>query len=408
MLQHILRPRFGALPLLLVLIAACGDGSGTEPQPDPIVITVTGVDEGATYTEPVTIGISTSRGTYEARLDGELFLDGQTVTEIGTHTLTISARDGADTASLTVGFELVFQGTSVLIVRVFDLGDNEAGGGGDAILLTDSAQGLQVHALVDVGPAGEDASNPGFVADRLTDLGVTALEALVLTHAHSDHYAGIPAVVGAVDIERFIHNDQRRSLGGYRSAVNAAESAAETVIVPTEQMSFFLSDEGGTELTVIPPLDLFLDQDTNDGMELNEGSVGIAARRGSFAMFLTGDGERLANARWRRDFASLTADLDVLKVGHHGANDAIFDAGSGGTSSWLDHTQPEILLISANGKSHPRKAALNEIMGLPQARAYCTNVHGTIEVRVRTGGETTVDVERNADSDCEPGDDAST
>jgi beta-lactamase superfamily II metal-dependent hydrolase len=390
------------LALGMVTAPAC-DGSPSEPTADPLAITVTGVEHGASYAAAVTIEIATNRGTYSARLDGEPFLSGQTVSGVGDHSLVVTARDQGDEVTARVDFELTSERSSTLIVRMFDLGDNDAGGGGDAILLTDSAQGIQLHALVDAGPAGVDGSNPGFVADRLRELGVGTLEALVLTHAHTDHFDGIPAVLGAVDVERFIYNGQVRSYAGYTQLISQAHGQAGEVIVPEAPLPIALS---GTGITFVPPLGTYLDDPNAGSSELNNGSVGAAVRRGAFSMFLTGDGEVEANARWRRDFGDLTGELDVLKVGHHGANDAIFDNGFSGSSSWLDHTAAEIMLISANGTTHPRHNALTKILDRSNTRTYCTNVHGDVELRVGPDGTLAVTVEKNAEFDCQAGSEA--
>ncbi|MGK7313551.1 MAG: ComEC/Rec2 family competence protein, partial [Candidatus Longimicrobiales bacterium M2_2A_002] len=384
---------------------ACGGDSPSEPTPDPLEITVTGVEDGQSYSSAVTIDISVNRGSFEARLDGDLFFSGRTVTGIGTHTLEITARDGADQASRVIDFELIFEGDSFLIVRMLDLGDNDSGGGGDAILVTDSAQGLQAHVLIDAGPAGVGGANPGFVADRLQQLGVSSLEAVILTHAHTDHFEGLPAVLTQIGVERFIYNGQVRSFSGYNTVLGLADSNADTVIVPESVLPIALTGEGGSTLQVIPPLTAYLG-DTDGSSELNNGSVGARLERGAFSAFFTGDGESEANDRWRRDYGALSGAVDMLKVGHHGANDAIFDTGTSGSSSWLDHTDPSIMLISANGTTHPRENALTKIMSWSNTRTYCTNVHGDIELRVDIDGNTSVTVEKNASADCEAGSDA--
>lgn len=411
MMKH--SPRGGSLvPGLLLavlsawLVAACGGDSPSEPTPDPITITITGVEDGATYEGPVTIGISTNRGTIQAELDGQMFLSGQTVTAIGAHTLTVTARDAGETASASVGFEIVFTGESWLIVRMIDLGANDAGGGGDAILLTDSVQGLQRHALVDAGPAGADGSQPGYVATRLQALGVETLEAVLLTHAHSDHFAGLPPVLNAFAVRRFFYNGQVRNYSDYSNLIAQATTRADSVIVPGAVREVLLGGEDGTRLTVIPPLAPHLDDPAAGSSELNNGSLGTGVAHGAFRMFMTGDGEVEANARWRTSYGALSGGVDVLKVGHHGANDAIFDNGFDGNSSWLDHTDPETMLISANGTSHPRQHALTKILARTNTRTYCTHVHGDIALRVSPAGGYTVTVEKNADADCVPGTDA--
>ncbi len=125
-------------------------------------------------------------------------------------------------------------------------------------------------------------------------------------------------------------------------------------------------------------------------------------------MFLAGDGEIRANERWRSQFQAQTGGVSILKHGHHGANDATFDNGFNGPSAWLAHTAPEVVVISANGSSHPRINALTHLSSIPALKTYCTNVHGDIEIRVAETGVFAVTVERNESSDCAPGSDAST
>jgi beta-lactamase superfamily II metal-dependent hydrolase len=125
-------------------------------------------------------------------------------------------------------------------------------------------------------------------------------------------------------------------------------------------------------------------------------------------MFFTGDGEVEANTRWRTGFAALTGTLTALKVGHHGANNAVFDDGFNGRSAWLAHTAPRLAVVSANGRSHPRGNALSALLGLPQTATYCTSVHGDIAIRVAESGQYAVTVQRNANLGCRPGTEAGT
>jgi beta-lactamase superfamily II metal-dependent hydrolase len=125
-------------------------------------------------------------------------------------------------------------------------------------------------------------------------------------------------------------------------------------------------------------------------------------------MFFTGDGEVEANVRWRTQFSALTRNIDVLKVGHHGANNGIFDNGFSGAATWLDHTNPSIAIITANGVSHPRINALNRLLGRTTMQTYCTNVHGDITLRVFSDSSIQVHVARNANADCVAGTEATT
>lgn len=389
-------------------LAACNDSPSQPPAPVAPVITVTGVAAGGTYEAPVTIGISVDRGSYSATLNGASFSGGGVVSQPGTYELVVTARNGTATSESKVAFTVRFTGARVLIVRLFDLGDNESGGGGDAILLTDSTAIGMRHALIDAGPQGMNAGNPGYVAQRLQALGVTRLDFVQLTHAHSDHYAGLSQVLNGFTVNWFVYNGQQRAnIGGYQTVLTAANARADSVFVPTAVTDLPFGYEAGM-IKVIPPLPTYLGNSNASGDELNEGSLGTSLRRGTFSMFFTGDGEVEANTRWRTTFSALTAGVTALKVGHHGANNAVFDNGFSGASAWLAHTAPRIAVISANGRSHPRINALNALLGRPTTETYCTSVHGDIAIRVLDSGQYNVSVQRNANLDCRPGTEATT
>jgi beta-lactamase superfamily II metal-dependent hydrolase len=389
-------------------LAACSGSPSGPPADVAPVITVTGVQAGGSYEGSVAVGISVDRGSYTATLNGASFAGGGTVSTPGDYVLDVQARNGTATASTRLSFTVRFTGSRVLIVRLFDLGDNESGGGGDAILLTDSSGSGMRHGLIDAGPQGVDASNPGYVLQRLQGLGVARLDFVELTHAHSDHYAGLSQVLNAIPTGWFVYNGQQRAnIGGYQTVLTAANARADTVVVPAAVTALPFGFTGGT-LQVLPPLPTYLGNSNASGDELNEGSLGTSLTRGTFRMFFTGDGEVEANTRWRTSFAALTGNLTALKVGHHGANNAVFDNGFNGASTWLQHTAPLVAVISANGRSHPRVNAINAILGRPTTETYCTSVHGDIAIRVGESGQYTVTVQRNATMDCRPGTEATT
>jgi competence protein ComEC len=389
-------------------LSACGGDPGTEPDRTP-TITVSGVGDGAVVSGPVTIEITVDVGTYSATLNGAEFFSGRTVSDPGSYTLVVTARNGSATASETVAFTIELSGSSRLIVRVFDLGPNEAGGGGDALLLTDSSGAGLRHALIDAGPAGVDGVDAGFVGRRLAALGVDTLEALVLTHAHSDHFGGMGNILQDVVVRRFFYNAQVRDFAAYNQIIALANQLADTVIVPDAVVEVVLGfGPGATQLRVLTPHPTFLGNASASSSQINDGSLGTEVAKGTFRLFLAGDGEVAANQRWRTAFGSATADLTALKVGHHGANDAVFDDGFSGPSAWLAHTAPEVALLSANGTTHPRQNAIAALLAVPGLETWCTSTHGNIEVRVGAAGQYVTTVEQNAAELCAPGTEATT
>ena len=391
-----------------VTLPSCAGNEGTEPVPTAPVIVIDGVSDGAELDGPVTITISVDVGTYSATLNGADFFSGSTVSGPGSYLLQVEASYAGKSSSASISFVIRFGTGGVLIIRMFDLGDNDSGGGGDAILLTDSTSAGQRHVMIDAGPAGAGASDAGFVEARLDALGVDSLEALVLSHAHTDHFDGMEDILRGAHVRNFYYNGQVRALARYENLIALAGVLAdERIVAEAALIDFSIGTAGGTTLQVLPPLATYLSDPGASSTEINEGSLGVALSRGSFRMFFTGDSEVEANQRWRTQFPTQTQSLTALKVGHHGANDAIFDNGSFGVSSWIDHADATMQLISANGASHPRIRALNLLLSRSLVATYCTHVHGDIEVRVDVEGAHTVAVERNAGMDCVPGDDAS-
>lgn len=401
--------RFGIATLIPLSLVACSDGGTAPPAGVAPRITVTGVSEGDSITDSVTIDIAVDRGSFQATLNGNQFFSGRVVRDPDNYLLHVDAQSGEATATLDLNFTITFAGQSILIIRFIDLGDNNSGGGGDAVLVTDSSSAGMRHALLDAGPGGASGSDPGLVARRLASLGVDTLQLLVLSHAHTDHFNGMPSVLAVTKVQQFFYNGQVRTFSGYTSFINQATAAADLVTVPSSVVESDLGfGSAPTRIAILSPLDDFLSNSSADGSQINEGSLAVEIRKGNFQMLFTGDGEVRANQRWRTQFPVRTGGLTILKVGHHGANDAVFDNGFNGSSSWLIHTSPDVAVVSANGRSHGRVNAINHLIGLTGVALYCTNVHGEIEVRVSESGQWVIQVEKNAGQPCVPGSEAIT
>lgn len=209
-----------------------------------------------------------------------------------------------------------------LRIEVLDVGQ------GDAILLQPA------HApavLVDGGPPGDD------LAGKLADAGVAGLGAAVITHDQSDHAGGIDELLGRFPIERLAF----ARLG--RRTLAAAEAAG----VDPEQISAGQELRSGQlRLQVLwPPRELL--GRSAQGQDPNQLALVMEARWHRFSMLLTADAEA----------ESVPIDpgpIDVLKVAHHGSDDA-------GLGSLLDRAQPELAVISVgegNPYGHPTPGTL--------------------------------------------------
>jgi competence protein ComEC len=231
-----------------------------------------------------------------------------------------------------------------LRVSVLDVGQ------GDAILLQ---PGRAPAILVDGGPAGEG------LAAMLRAAGVERLGAAVVTHDQSDHAGGIGELLGTMAIGRllFSHLD--------RSTLVEARGAG----VPTRRLfEGNVLRSGQLRLEVLwPPAAV------RGGGDPNRLALVLLARWRSFSMLLAADAEAESTPLE-------PGPIDVLKVAHHGSDDA-------GLGALLDRARPRLAVISVgmgNPFGHPTPATLATLAdrGVDALR---TDRDGTVVLEVDRG-----------------------
>jgi competence protein ComEC len=238
---------------------------------------------------------------------------------------------------------------SDLSVRVLDVGQ------GDSILL-DPPDGAPV--LVDTGPPGDG------VEDRLRDLGIRSLAAIVISHDQSDHAGDLGALLDALHVERVVYG---RADPRLRAAALAAGAEPYRLAEGGEL------DSGSLHLSALwPPRELL----GETGEDPNLLCLVLVAQWRHFSMLLTGDAEA----------ESVPMDpgpIDVLKVAHHGSADA-------GLDDLLARSVPKLAVISVgagNSYGHPTDAALAELRSrdVPTMR---TDRQGEIDIDANGSGWT--------------------
>lgn len=236
-----------------------------------------------------------------------------------------------------------------LRVSVLDVGQ------GDAILL--QPRGAPA-VLVDGGPFGDG------LAAKLREAGVRRFGAAVITHDQADHAGGILELLGATPIDRVLFGLLRRPT---LAEVHAAGVPARRLASGTEIRS------GRLRLSVLwPPAALLAEPSA--GEDPNHLAIVLLARWRGFSMLLTSDAEA----------ESTPLDpgpVDVLKVAHHGSDDA-------GLGALLDRTRPRLAVISvgeANPFGHPTPGTLATLAG-----------HGVPTLRTDEDGAIVLDVERDS------------
>jgi competence protein ComEC len=234
-----------------------------------------------------------------------------------------------------------------LRITVLDVGQ------GDSILLQ-PADGEPV--LVDGGPHGDE------LRDHLGRVGVSELAAAVVTHDQSDHVGGIEELLGVFPIRRLLY--ARRGPDFPRDA-RVAGVRASSIAEGSEV------DSGALRLVALWPPRAALDDP--GPADPNRLALVLLARWHRFSMLLTADAEA--------EVVPLDpGPVDVLKVAHHGSDDA-------GLAALLDRTAPSLAVISV-GADNP--------YGHPTADTLSTLAeHRVPTVRTDQAGDVTIDVARS-------------
>jgi competence protein ComEC len=227
-------------------------------------------------------------------------------------------------------------------------------GQGDAILL----QPARAPAvLVDGGPPGGD------LAAQLRSAGVERLGIAIVTHEQSDHAGGVEELLGRFPLARLAYARAGRRLRG------AADAAG---VVFLRIGAGDLLHSGRLRLEVLwPPRELLATPLTT--ADPNAQALVLLARWRDFSLLLQADAEAEA--------APLDpGPVDVLKVAHHGSEDA-------GLGALLERTAPRLALISVgedNPYGHPAPATL-ATLAEHGIRIRRTDRDGEVVLDVRPG-----------------------
>ena len=242
-------------------------------------------------------------------------------------------------------------GAGIASIEFLDVGQ------GDSILIR-SPEGKS--ALIDAGPSRN-------VVDLLRARGIARLDLVVVSHHHGDHYGGMAEVIRDFAPRVFLDADSPHVTARYLAVLKEVKDRGITAIRAGPNPRTI--ELGSVKLTVFP-------QAPVDPKEENNNSVGIRVDYGAFSALLTGDSEPKERRWWTRNTPGLCADVDVLKLAHHGSR-------NGTNSAWLGLTRPALAVASLGrdndfGHPHPEVVSLLESLGIPLKR---TDQSGTIAIR---------------------------
>lgn len=250
-------------------------------------------------------------------------------------------------------------------ITVLDVGQ------GDAILVEGGRGG---RLLVDGGP---DPERLLVVLDRHLPPWDRRIDAVILSHPHEDHVAGLALLLDRYRVGRVFEPGMRGPGPGYAAwaarlsrpgaPIRLGLATGDRLAVDDVAMRVLWPDRG--TVPAEPP-------DTGTG--INNVSIVLLGEVGGRRFLLTGDIEQgvdpVVLARGLRR-------VDVLKVAHHGSRTAT-------TQAFVDATRPAIAVASAgtgNPYGHPTKATLDRLRA-SGARVYRTDRDGSVTIGFDAAG----------------------
>jgi competence protein ComEC len=231
------------------------------------------------------------------------------------------------------GWSSILPAPRIMRVTFLDVGQ------GDAIVV-ETPGGRRL--VVDTGPRSETTSQGLLtVVPYLRSTGAQVIDALLLTHADSDHVGGAPDLLQTMEVRRLVVSGEGEESAAMREVLQTARRRGVEIVRIRRGQGLDFRD--GVIAQVIHPQSGHLAKEERD----NNASLVLRLRYMSTSLVLTGDAEEGAEQRMILSRQPLGAD--ILKIGHHGSRTST-------SPEFLRAVHPQAAVISCgrhNAFGHP-------------------------------------------------------
>ena len=244
------------------------------------------------------------------------------------------------------------QADETLRVTFFDVGK------ADAMLIT-TAQGE--HILIDAATNKEGKK----LAKRLEEMGITALDAMIITHYDKDHVGGADQILEALRVNAVIMPVYDKESKQHTQFIEALEKhpPKEIYELTTGQRGTFTLP-GGLALHVTAAHRAFYGSD-----EENDFSLAVRMAYGDTKFLFAGDAE---DERQKEIMAEGDTDCDVLKVPYHGRYEK-------SSPAFIASAAPQIAYIH-DDEDDPADETVIRLLEEAGAKVYCAREDGDVTV----------------------------
>lgn len=199
----------------------------------------------------------------------------------------------------------------------------------------------------------------------LKDNGIRTIDLMILTHYDADHAGGAVDIMKAVEVKRVILNKDRESSKTAKALFAHIDENKINAVNAVNKENVF--SENGFHLVTFTP---DFTGDNND----NDNSIVTLMSFGDFDMLFMGDGGVRTFNRVKRNFINENNDIEVLKVGHHGAKFTV-------TSKMIRTINPDAAVVSTgmNFYGHPDRETL-DTLSKNNVKSFRTDVDNALKI----------------------------